>query len=77
MYISKIIYLYWIYAANIWSTYVSRIYNCSRAELSKGLTVHFIRVDNWAPGPNCPPPKCGQLGPGAQLSGAQLSTSKK
>ena len=34
------------------------------------------------PGPNCPPPKSGklgprQLGPGGQLSRAQLSTSKK
>ena len=64
------IYLYWIYAANIWRTYMSiEFIHCSRAQLSNGPTVHFFRADNWAPGPNCPGPNC----PGAQLSGAQLS----
>ena len=71
------IYLYWIYAANIWRTYMSiEFIYCSRAQLSRGPTVHFFRADNWAPdswapGPNCPGPNCplfggGQLGPVAE-----------
>ena len=76
MYISKIIYLYWIYAANIWRTYVSRIYTLLQGPSVRGLTVHFFQG--------------GQLGTGAHLSagptvqgptvrgsnclGAQLST---
>ena len=64
IYVYLYIYFYWIYAAKIWRSYVSRIYT-----LLQGRTV-------W--GPNCPPPKSGQLGPGqlgpgAQQSGAQQS----
>ena len=48
MYIFKIIYLYWIYAANIWRTYVSRIFT-----LLQSQTVQFLGADSWAPGLNC------------------------
>ena len=55
-----------------------------RGPTVRGPICHFFRADswapdNWAPGPNCPGPNLplfqgGQLGPGAQLFGAQFAT---
>ena len=36
----------------------------------RGPTVHFLRADNWAPGPNCPGPSCpGPNCPGPNCPG--------
>ena len=55
-----------------------------RGPTVRGPICQFFRADSWAPdnralGPNCPGPNLplfqgGQLGPGAQLSGAQFAT---
>ena len=60
----------------------------SQYQLAQGPTVHFLGADSWAldnlaPEPNCLGPDCPllgggqlgtvQLGPGAQLSGAQFA----
>ena len=61
--------------------------NCPGAQLStfsvrtvgpRGPIVHFFKMVSWDPGPNCPLFQSGhsgpgKLGPGAKLSGAQLS----
>ena len=60
IYVYLYIYFYWIYAAKIWRSYVSRIYTLLQGRTVRGPIVHFFQG--------------GQLGPGAQLSGAQLST---
>ena len=50
-----------------------------RGSSVRGPTVHFLKRTAGPNNPrsNCPPLKNGQLGPGAQLSGAQLSALKK
>ena len=50
---------------------------CPRAQLSGAQLSTLKKVESWAPGPNCPPPKSGQLGPGQLGPGAQLSALKK